>query len=86
MSLKGKNDKMPTYENRGNSKPPVDSNTPIQMLGEIYSDSLPGQEVTFKMKQNKNQSMTLKSPETGDTIVANLSRNNVRYSYNPKKK
>lgn len=30
--------------------------------------------------------MTLKSPETGDTIVANESGNNVRYKYNPKKK
>ena len=86
MSLKGKNDKMPPMKSEENSKPPVDSNTPIQMLGEIYSDLLPGQEVTFKMKKNKNKSMTLKSPETGDTIVANLSGNNVRYSYNPKKK
>jgi len=86
MSLKDKNDKILPKKSEENSKLLVASNTPIQMLGEIYSDLLPGQEVNLQMKNNKNDSMTLKSPETGDTIVTNPSGNNVRYSYNPKKK
>lgn len=54
------------------------------MLGEIYSDLLPGQKVNIEMKKNKNESVTLKSSETGNTIVAYNSGNNVRYIYNPK--
>ena len=68
------------------SNSPVAPITPIQMLGEIYSDLLTGQKVPLEMQKNKNNSMTLKSPQTGDTIVANPSGHNVIYKYNPKKK
>lgn len=86
MSSKDKKDKTLPKRNEPDSNSPVAPITPIQMLGEIYSNLLPGQKVPLEMQKNKNNSMTLKSPETGDTIVANESGNNVRYKYNPKKK
>lgn len=84
MSSKSKNKKMLPKRSKQNSNSPVVSNTPIQMLGEIYGDLLPGQKVNIEMKKNKNESMTLKSSEMGATIVAYPSGNNVKYSYNPK--
>lgn len=84
MSSKNKNNKMLPERSEQNSNSPVVSNTPNQMLGEIYSDLLPGQKVNIEMKKNKNESVTLKSSETGNTIVAYNSGNNVRYIYNPK--
>ena len=86
MSSKDKSDKQLPERSEQTSIPPEVPNTPIQMLGEIYSNLLPGQKVPLEMQKNKNNSMTLKSPKTGDTIVANPSGNNVRYKYNPKKK
>ena len=86
MSSKDKKDKMLPKKNVPDSNSPVGPITPMQMLGEIYSDLLPGQKVPLEMQKNKNNSLTLKSPQTGDTIVANPSGNNVRYKYTPKKK
>ena len=53
MSSKSKNKKMLPKRSKQNSNSPVVSNTPIQMLGEIYGDLLPGQKVNIEMKKNR---------------------------------
>ena len=54
MSSKDKKDKMLPKRNEPDSNSPVAPITPIQMLGEIYSNLLPGQKVPLEMQKNKN--------------------------------
>ena len=86
MSSKDKSDKQLPERSEQTSISPEVPNTPSQMLGEISIGLLPGQKINIEMQKNKDYSVTLRSPETGDTMVARTSGNNVRYTYNPKKK